>query len=142
MSKNVDIRCSFSCYNSEPCRHYLRYPNDRLNVKLKDCNREIVSHLKYLKLITAAQNDISCEADLICRCVGLFTTNYSLSVCPLHRAKLGVDYKQRKSCSHPTHIGKGETFRSVDCLQSKQILEDHGVLVPFGSGKYTYTDID
>ena len=118
MSKNVDIRCSFSCYNSEPCRHYLRYPNNRLNVKLKDCNREIVSHLKYLKLITAAQNDISCEADLICRCVGLFTTNYSLSVCPLHRAKLGVDYKQRKSCSHPTHIGKGETFRYVDCLQS------------------------
>ena len=29
----------FSCYNSEPCGHYLRYPNDRLNVKLKDCNR-------------------------------------------------------------------------------------------------------
>ena len=94
--------------------------------------------MKYLKLVTAAQNNISCEADLICRRVVLFTTNYSLSVCPLNRAKLGVDYKQRNSCFHTTHIGKGETFKSVDCLQSKQILEDHGVLVPFGSGKYTY----
>ena len=134
MSENVDIRCSFSCYHSEPCGYYLRYPNDRLSVKLKDCDRDIINHLKYLKLFNATQDDITCEADLICRRAGLFSTNHSLSVCPLHRAKLGVDFKQGKSCSHPTHTGKGKSFRPVNSFQSKQILEDHGILVPVGSG--------
>lgn len=79
---------------------------------------------------------IANEADLICRQVGLLVTNLSMSVCPLHRAKLGVDFKQANTCSHPTHRGKGKekAFRSATTTQSKEMLEDHGVLVPVGSG--------
>jgi hypothetical protein len=66
--------------------------------------------------------------------VGLFTTNLSLTVyvtvCTLHRYKLGVDFRQSKSCTHLQHTGKLKTFRGLSSVHSQIILEDYGVLLP------------
>ncbi|XP_052065790.1 uncharacterized protein LOC127705501 [Mytilus californianus] len=137
----MSIRCSFAVYNSELCGIYSIFPLENQPVKLVDCNRDIFNHLRTLNLSVGStergfkvHHDIMCEADLLCRRVGLFNTNYSLSVCPLHRAKLGIAFKQTKVCTHPLHNGKGRTFRGVNSQQSRKILEDHGVLLPVGSG--------
>jgi hypothetical protein len=49
--------------------------------------------------------------------VGLLTTNLSLTVsiyvtvCTLHGYKLGVEFRQSKSCTHLQHTGKLKTFK-------------------------------
>ena len=140
------IRCSFSIYSSDSCGLYQRFPNEEHCVRLYDCKKDILPHKRLLNLSVGSKergfkignDDVMCEADLLCRRVGLFDTNLFLTVCPLHRAKLGIAFKQGKLCLHPQHTGKGKTFRGVSSQQSRHILQDHGVLVPIGSGNNKY----
>ena len=62
---------------------------------------------------------IASEADLICRRVGLFTTNPSMTVCPYHRFRLGLGFRQGKTCVHPLHAGTGKTFRGISSMLSQ-----------------------
>ena len=117
-------------------------------VKLNSCQKDIKPHLRALKLSVGGAcgslnpniptlTDIETEADLLCRRVGVFTTNLSLTVCPLHRYQLGVDFRQAKTCTHPQHSGKGKTFRGLSSFHSQRILEEYGVLLPVGNGMFT-----
>lgn len=103
MAGSGKFRCAISCYQTVPCGLYQRYPHDKEIDKLRDCRREIKPHLKLLQLLNSFGNTLQTEADLICQRVGLFITNPSLSVCPFHRAKLGIDFKRGNSCCHPFH---------------------------------------
>ena len=68
--------------------------------------------------------------------VRLFTTNLSLTVliyvtvCTFHGYKLGVEFRQSKSCTHLQHTGKLKTFRGLSSFHSQIILEDYGILLP------------
>ena len=148
MSQNPtdDIWCSFSTYSSDlPCKHtYGRCQSVGL-MTLNECNRSVKDHLRSLKLAVGgykttgfafSTHDIYTEADLICRRTGLFTTNKSLSVCPAHRSKLEIDFRQRKKCCFPVHERKGKAFMVISSNQSEHILGTYGTLVPVGSGKF------
>jgi hypothetical protein len=137
------FRCSFSIFDSEQCTTSPRYPNDFHVKKISFCNGDISNHLRSLKLgvgcntgngFKAKQQGITTEADLLSRRIGMFYTNTSMTVCPHHRYRLGVGFRQGKTCVHPEHSGKGRVFRGISCSQSQQILEEQGVLVPVGSG--------
>ena len=53
-----------------------------------------------------------------------------VTVYTLHRYKLGVDFRQSKSCTHLQHTGKLKTFRGLSSFHSQIILEDYGSLLP------------
>ncbi|CAC5388049.1 unnamed protein product [Mytilus coruscus] len=136
-----DLRCSIGTFHSSDCGPYSRYPQEKTIVKLFSCRKDITNHLRALKLAVGGVGglaikspvDIGSEADLLCRRVGLFTTNSSLTVCPFHRYKLGIDFRQIKQCTYPDHTGKGKTFRGVSSIHSQHILEEYGVLLPVGT---------
>ena len=143
----LSLRCSLGNFDSSDCGLYNRYPQERV-VKLNSCQKDIKPHLRALKLSVGGEcgslnpniptfTDIETEADLLCRRVGVFTTNLSLTVCPLYRYQLGVDFRQAKTCTHPQHSGKGKTFRGLSSFHSQRILEEYGVLLPVGNGMFT-----
>lgn len=135
-------RCSLSNFHSDICNFYTRYKNEKGLITLKECRKDIYNHMKSVKISVGGNRglnagkiaDVNDEADLICRRVGLFSTNYDLTVCPYHRFKLGIDFWQGKNCKHPKHTGNGKVFRGISSYQSQRILEKFAVLVPIGSG--------
>ena len=145
---SVSFRCSFSNFSDEKCNTCVRFPQETDIIKLSNCKKDIVGHLRMLKLSVGSDHkgfktansadNITSEADLICRRVGLFTTNLSMTVCPYHRFRLGVGFRQGKTCVHPQHTGTGKTFRGISSILSLAVLERHGVLVPVGSGMINF----
>ncbi|CAC5398509.1 unnamed protein product [Mytilus coruscus] len=137
-----DLCCSIGTFHSSNCGPYSRYPQDKSIVKLSLCKKDITNHLRFLKLAvegvgglaTKSPLDLVTEADLLCRRFGLFTTNSSLTVCPFHRYKLGINFRQVKQYTYPDHTGKGKTFRGISSTHSQHILEEYGVLIPVGTG--------
>ena len=69
-----------------------------------------------------SQQTISTETDLLCLRIGLYTINHALTLCAHNRANLGIDFRQGKLCSHPSHSGKGKIFRGLSVHQSRWLL--------------------
>ena len=64
---------------------------------------DVSFHLKALKCSVGCdlygfKSSAVSEGDLIYRRVGLFTTNHSMTVCPHHRFRLGIGFRQGKAC--------------------------------------------
>lgn len=142
-------QCSLSKFRvlNGTCGTYSRFPQEQELVRLSSCERDIKSHLRTIKVSVGGDgpgfmldstnvNFIESEADLLCRRVGIFNTNHNLTVCPYHRYKLGIEFHQTKACQYPGHTGKGKTFRGLSVGQSKRLLEDQGVFLPVGSGRF------
>ena len=117
--------CSAGVFCKGLCDFSKLYPLEREKVKLFDCNKPITSHLKRVGLKCGVRKDfsaeISSEGHLICLRMGHFVFNGNLTVCPSHREKLGIHWRQPLTCQHPDHSGKMKPFSSVNIAMSESL---------------------
>ena len=110
-------------------------------VPLVSCNKSVLSHKKLLKFSCCRT-----EVELILArsaCFQTPTNIQKMTICPLHRARLGIGWRRSvRLCSVPKKLsGPGEDSkrnadRGLSLSQSQLIImEATGEFVPVGSGK-------
>lgn len=132
------IYCTAGRKHKTNCGLSARYPNQRDVIPVSECTIFTTKHLRNLKV---SKEQLS-ESDLIQLRVGIFgNRSNSLTVCPKHRAILGVYWRPVHGCQHPLHKSKkpGKCDRGVSSQLSSEINDQWGVLVQVGSG--TIADI-
>ncbi|XP_076071522.1 uncharacterized protein LOC143042897 [Mytilus galloprovincialis] len=124
-------RCSFSVFTDTKCGLASHFPTDNTRDYIKDCHKNILSHLRSLNL--SQYSESLTEGQLICHRVGIFNSSPFLSVCPSHRFSLGLCWRKRTLCALPSHTGKCKADRTVTPTVSRGILSQKGLLIPVGS---------
>ena len=101
---------------------------------LTSCQKDIKSHLRIVKV---SQNSILTEKDLILARTGRFDEDgANMTICPRHRAELGIFWRPSRKCAHPLHGDrKGKPERGVNLEMSKGIIAKWSALIPVGAGK-------
>lgn len=112
-------------------------------VPLRSCQKDIARH-KWTWSITGVEN----EVELILARAKFFEVPENienLTICPSHRASLGVDWRRGSDrCTVPQEISghrlqKGIKWprveRGLDKHDSQMILQKTGIFLPVGSGK-------
>lgn len=129
--------CSFSSFlpDKSKCTTSPYFPNENSLVYVKNCRRNIKNHLKSCNI-----GDIASEGHLICYRAGVFSLFGDYTICPFHRYSLGIRWKKKSSCSHPSHstTAKAEVGRSITLSMSRHFHTVYGYIVPIGSGIYMY----
>ncbi|VDI00415.1 Hypothetical predicted protein [Mytilus galloprovincialis] len=102
-----------------------------------DCQKDVVAHLRYLKVCTTGSNVN--EQDLILYRAGLFDVDAAcrqlLLICQAHRDSLGTYWKTNSSkCAYPVHSSKCKGDRAIDFKTSKELFFLYQSLIPVGSG--------
>ncbi|XP_069107183.1 uncharacterized protein [Argopecten irradians] len=124
-------KCSVSVFTGTPCGLSSHFENTEV-ILLRDCNRPFNQHLKGLSVNT---NGVISEGHLIAVRCGLFDADLNLyTVCPYHRDRQGLYWKQRSTCQYPGHKGKAKPYRNVNTEMSQMIMKNVGSLVPVGAG--------
>jgi len=128
------LSCSFYSYCHTECDVSSRYPGHKEFYPLIACGNNVKPHLRTLKV---TQTCVSSEKELILARAGLFNGNgQGLTICPRHRAELGVMYRPLKKCYHPLHgTRKRKPDRGVNLQMAKEIKTKWNVLVAIGAGK-------
>lgn len=125
--------CSFSSFlpDKSKCTTSPYFPNENSLVYVKNCRRNIKNHLKSCNI-----GDIASEGHLICYRAGVFSLFGDYTICPFHRYSLGIRWKKKSSCSHPSHstTAKAEVGRSITLSMSRHLHTVYGIIVPIGSG--------
>lgn len=125
--------CSFSSFlpDKSKCTTSPYFPNENSLVYVKNCRRNIKNHLKSCNI-----GDIASEGHLICYRAGVFSLFGDYTICPFHRYSLGIRWKKKSSCSHPSHstTAKAEVGRSITLSMSRHLHTLYGYIVPIGSG--------
>ncbi|XP_033639883.1 uncharacterized protein LOC117300261 [Asterias rubens] len=135
----VSLQCDF--YNLEHCKDiecgvYPSYPHESNTVHLRQCTKNIRSHLQKWKV---AAHDVNVEWKLILLRCGLFDVDaYHMfsdkTICPAHRYKLGLSWTSTRKCCHPLHEGKGKPYRGANKTTSREVFVRWGTLIPVGTG--------
>ena len=112
----ANLSCSFASRCDTHCDISSR-GNELL--PLSSCSRDISAHLRQ---ISVSQTSVSSEKELILARVGLFdesSRDFTISICPKHRDKLGVKFNASIKCQHPLHGNrKGKRERGVNLRMS------------------------
>ena len=89
------LKCSLGVYTFSNCGFSSLHPSERHKIKLKDCSRDIKSHLLKVGLRSGVKGapELLNEGELLCRRVGLFHTEENFTVCPSHRDSLGIHWR-------------------------------------------------
>lgn len=136
-SMESSLVCSFSSFlpDKSKCTTSPYFPNENSLVYVKNCRRNIKNHLKSCNI-----GDIASEGHLICYRAGVFSLFGDYTICPFHRYSLGIRWKKKSSCSHPSHstTAKAEVGRSITLSMSRHLHTVYGYIVPIGSGIYMY----
>ena len=134
--------CSFRAIVSGQCGFD---PKDRNKsttiISLRNCTRDIDEHKRYL-CITGVESEI--ELILARACIFESSRNLdSFTICPHHRASLGVSWKRRSAkCCIPVMLSqhkddvkkRPKAERGLSKSGSRTVLKETGVFVPVGSG--------
>ena len=88
-------------------------------------------------MVKVSQNSILTEKDLILSRTGRFDEDgANMTICPRHRAELGIFWRPSRKCAHPLHGDrKGKPERGVNLEISKGIIAKWSALIPVGAGK-------
>ena len=83
------------------------------------------------------QTSLPTEKDLILARTGHFREDgANMTICPAHRAELGIFWRPRRKCAHPLHGNrKGKPGRGASLAMSEEIMAKWNTLVPIGAGK-------
>ena len=130
----ASLSCSFATFSENKCDRSPRYPGVTEFFPLTSCQKDIKSHLRTVKV---SQTSILTEKDLILARTGNFDEDgANMTICPRHRAKLGVFWRPSRKCMHPLHGDrKGKPERGVNLEISKGIMAKWSALIPVGAGK-------
>ena len=129
--------CSFRAYCDSKCDLSSGLLGQNQLVPPSVCKNNIKTHLKGIKV---TQTWAFSEKELILARVGLFDMDGDqFTICPKHRAELGVKFRPRKKCQHPLHgHRKSKPDRSVNLKMSKEIKAKWNTVVPIGAGKSSF----
>ena len=140
------MSCSFLNIVGGICGADERTSSSTSVTPLMRCNRDIKNHKKSLKF-----SGIETEVELIlakCGCFQKPANLLDMTICPVHRAKLGLGWRRTGNlCTIPEVVsGHCKELRKAPALekginlfQSMKIFELSKQLVPVGSGKQPTT---
>lgn len=144
----MEVSCSFKSLAGGSCGVDTREKGTSVVrvVSLLSCNKDISNHKAFCGGFTGPEN----EVDLIlCRSAKFSLPDDAslLTICPLHRARLGTGWTRGAStvCRVPPPISshskkKPKGDRGLGKDESKALLKKTGIFVPVGSGKsFHYT---
>ena len=114
--------CSYSILlsNATPCEQSSDYPGQLECVALKDCTKDVISHLSSFKL--SNDEGVGNEMKLLLARAGMYLfinenpfcdvmnsdacmLNRALCSCPHYRAEFGIHWRTRKTlCAVPTEL--------------------------------------
>lgn len=137
------MSCSFVNIVGGICGADERSSSSTSIIPLTQCNKDIKNHKKFLKF-----SGVQTEVELIlarCGCFEKPSNFLETTICPAHRARLGIGWRRSSSlCSVPEVVsGHCKDLRKVPTLQkginlfqSMKLLEVTNQFVPVGSGKW------
>lgn len=133
----ASLSCSFVTFSKSTCDRSLRYPGVTEFFPLTSCKKDIRSHLRMVKV---SQTNILTEKDLIlARSAHFDEDGDTMTICPRHRAELGMFWRPRKQCVHPLHGDrKGKPERGANLQMSKEIMAKWSAFIPVGAGNVFY----
>ncbi len=108
-------------------------------VSLKDCNRNIDTHL--VNIHQSQSVGITSERSLILSRSGIFgalqNTTHKDLICQNHRDRIGRGFIAHRTCQHPRHNTKqaAEKRKTVPLWMSKEIFDATSDIVPVGEGE-------
>ena len=93
------LSCSFASFSDHKCDISPRYPGIKEHFPVTSCTKDVRSHVRQV-----SQTTVSTEKDLILARVGLFGDDGATrTICPRHRAELGLMWITSRKCAHPLH---------------------------------------
>jgi hypothetical protein len=110
------VRCGLFAFRTDECGSYYLFPDLKGLVKIRDCKKDVTNHLRSFGVAAgvsyrhfSSENTIL-EGELLLYRVGLFDDRLykDITVCPFHRYKLEIYYKQKCSCGYLSHSGNTE----------------------------------
>ncbi|XP_015756717.1 PREDICTED: uncharacterized protein LOC107336165 [Acropora digitifera] len=128
----ASLSYSFAVHSQKNCDISNRYPGVKELFPLTNCKKDIRSHLRTIKV---GQTSLLTEKDLILARTGHFREDgANMTVCPAHRAELGIFGRPRRKCAHPLHGNrKGKPGRGASLAMSEEIMAKWNTLVPIGA---------
>ncbi|XP_064648348.1 uncharacterized protein LOC135500674 [Lineus longissimus] len=137
------LKCGFAVISKDiECGTDASYPNDKSVIPLKQCKKDVHSHLmRWMSSRKASQ--VQSEWELIALRAGVFDMSSPVldtTICPNHRYKLSLlSWNQQRRCQHPLHQPSKTSRKprkdggSVHRVMSREIYIKWGVFVPVGS---------
>jgi len=141
----ASLRCSIAKLSKdlEECGSHPSMPGVEEYCGLSSCSKDVTAHLRQYK---ASSKGVNFEWQVILARVGKFEVlnlekcPAQLTVCPLHRANLGIYWKPKHNCQHPQHKTKAKAIRGVTFDVSRSLQKQFGILIPIGSSKFVIKD--
>ena len=118
----------------EPDVIFLHAGRDDNDIPLASCMDSIKEHLRD---VNVSHRCVSSEKELILARVGLFggSEGHYSTVCPKHRARLGVKFRPSTKCQHPLHGNRrGKVERGVNLKMAREVKAKWNTVVPVGAG--------
>ena len=95
----ASLSCSFAALSRKNCDILKGYPGVKELFPLNFCKKDIRSHLRTIKV---GQTSLQTVRDLILACTGhLREEGANMTICPAHRAELGIFWRPWRKCAHP-----------------------------------------
>ena len=129
----AQLSCSFTSLCGNKCDISSRWPGWQQLVPLSSCVDSIKEHLRDVKV---SQTSVASEEPILAR-VGLFddSDGRDFTVCPKHRAELGVRFRPTTKCQHPLHENqRRKVEKRINLKMAKEIKAKWNTIVPVGAG--------
>ncbi|KAL9965735.1 hypothetical protein ACROYT_G029577 [Oculina patagonica] len=131
--------CSYSELVSGDCGSSLDNPTNIKCVTLRECTKEVYSHLVFCKV--SDDSEIDTEWKLLLARAGVFEVDEShlaMNICPRHRDLFGVRWRSSKTnCTIPdeiaSHKSKAKGLCGLRRKQSQFVYHRTQKLIPVGS---------
>ena len=135
----ASLSCSFVTFSNKGRDISKRFPGVTEYFPLTSCHQDIKAHLR---AVNVSQTSILTEKDLILACSGHFEEEgLNITVCPKHRAELGIFWRPGRKCTHPLHGGRnGRPERGANLQMCKEAMKKWRVLIPVGAGNEATRD--
>ena len=130
----AQLSCSFTSLCGNKCDISSRWPGRQQLVPLSSCVDSIKEHLRDVKV---SQTGVASEKELILAGVGLFddSDGRDFTICPKHRAELGVRFRPTTKCQHPLHGNqRRKVEKGINLKMAKEIKAKWNTVVPVGAG--------
>ena len=130
----AQLSCSFTRLCGNKCDISSRWPGRQQLVPLRSCVDSIQEHLRDVKV---SQTSVASEKELILAGVGLFddSDGRDFTICPKHRAELGVRFRATTKCQHPLHGNqRRKVEKGINLKMAKEIKAKWNTVVPVGTG--------
>ena len=134
----AQLSCSFTTCCRSKCDFSSRWPGRQQLIPLNSCADSVKEHLREVKV---SQTCVVSEKELILARVGLFgdSDGRDFTICPKHRAELGVRFRPSTKCQHPLHGNqRRKVERGINLKMAREIKAKWNTVVPVGAGNFRF----